>query len=131
MTLTLAKAKRIADGAIEKAEELNIKIAAAVCDPGGRLLVLHRMDGAIWAGVYGSQGKAATSAAFGRASVKLAERADTPTMRGIQIAEGGHMIYGQGGIPIHRDDAIIGACGVGGGTGEQDEECAHAGIARL
>jgi uncharacterized protein GlcG (DUF336 family) len=41
------------------------------------------------------------------------------------------MIYGQGGIPIHRDDAIIGACGVGGGTGEQDEECAHAGIARL
>ena len=131
MTLTLAEAKRIADGAIEKAAELDIKISVAVCDPGGRLLVLHRMDRAIWAGVYGSQGKAATSAAFGRDSVKLLERADTPTMRGIQIAAGGHMIYGQGGVPVYRDDVVIGACGVGGGTGEQDEECARAGIATL
>ena len=131
MTLTLADAKRIADGAIEKAGELDIKISVAICDPGGRLLVLHRMDRAIWAGVYGSQGKAATSAAFGRDSVKLAERADTPTMRGIQIAEGGHMIYGQGGIPIYRDDVIIGACGASGGTDEQDEECARAGMTRL
>ena len=29
------------------------------------------------------------------------------------------------------DDAVIGACGVGGGTGEQDEQCALAGIAKL
>ena len=129
--MTLAEAKQIADGAIEKAEALDIKITVAVCDPGGRLLVLHRMDRAIWAGVYGSQGKAAPSAAFGRPSVKLAERADNPTMRGIQIAEGGHMIYGQGGIPIYHDDIIIGACGVGGGTAEEDEECAHAGIAKI
>ena len=131
MTLTLAEAKRIADGAIEKAEELDIKISVAVCDPGGRLLVLHRMDRAIWAGVYGSQGKAAASAGFGRASVKLAEAAASPTLQSIQVAEGGHMIYGQGGVPIHRDDAVIGACGVGGGTGEQDEQCALAGVAKL
>ena len=131
MTLTLAEAKRIADGAIEKAEELNIKISVAVCNPGGRLLVLHRMDRAIWAGVYGSQGKAVASAGFGRASLKVAEAAASPTLQSIQVAEGGHMIYGLGGIPIYRDDVVIGACGVGGGTGEQDEQCALAGIARI
>ena len=103
----------------------------AVCDAGGRLVALNRMDGAIWAGAYGCQGKAVASAAFGRASGELAERADQPTPRGIAVAEGGHMIMGQGGLPIIRNGLIDGACGVGGGTSQQDEDCARAGIARL
>ena len=49
------------------------------------------MDNAIWAGVYGSQGKAVASAAFGRTSGEMQTRADQPTPRGIAIAEGGHM----------------------------------------
>ena len=58
MALTLAEANRIVAGTIAKAEELNIKVNVAVCDAGGRLVAFNRMDGAIWAGVYGSQGKA-------------------------------------------------------------------------
>ena len=57
MALTLAEANRIIAGTIAKAEELNIKVNVAVCDAGGRLVAFNRMDGAIWAGVYGSQGK--------------------------------------------------------------------------
>ena len=128
MALTLAEADRIANGALQKAEELGIKINVAVCDAGGRLVVFQRMDEAIWAGSYGSQGKAVASAAFGQLSGKLAERADHPTFRGIVAAEGGHMILGRGGVPIVRDGAVIGACGVGGGTGEEDEICAQAGV---
>jgi len=58
MALTLAEANRVVQGALDKAKELNIRISAAVCDAGGRLIAFNRMDGAIWASGYGSQGKA-------------------------------------------------------------------------
>lgn len=131
MSLTLEEANRILAGTLAKARQLNIKVTAAVCDAGGRLVALQRMDGAIWAGVYGSQGKAVASAAFGRASGELTARADQPTPRGIATAEGGHMIMGQGAVPIIRDGIVIGACGVGGGTSQEDEDCARAGVAQL
>ena len=131
MALTLEEANRIAQGALAKAAALNIKINVAVCDAGGRLIAFQRMDHAIWAGVYGSQGKAVASAAFGRPSGDLTERADHPTMRGIVSAEGGHAIMGQGAVPIIRNGVVEGACGVGGGTGQQDEDCARAGVEQL
>lgn len=131
MTLTLDEANRIIDGAIAKATELNIRISVAVCDAGGRLVAFQRMNNAIWASVYGSQGKAVASAAFGRASGELSERAHQPTPAGIAAAEGGHMIMGQGAVPILRNGTLDGACGVGGGTAQQDEDCARAGAAKL
>ena len=129
MPLTLQEANYIAGAAISHAEGLGIGICVAVCDAGGRLLAFQRMDGAIWAAVYGSQGKAAASAAFGRPSGDLTERAEHPTFRGIVAADGGRMILGKGAVPVMRDGAVVGACGVGGGTGEEDEDCARAGAA--
>src|SRR6516164_2648233 len=131
MALTLDEANRIVRGAVAKAQELNIKISAAVCDSGGRLIAFQRMNNAIWASVYGSQGKAVASAAFGRPSGELSERANHPTPAGIAAAEGGHMIMGQGAVPIRRHGVIEGACGVGGGTAQQDEDCARAGVGKL
>ena len=131
MVLTLSEANGIVAGTIAKAAELGIKVNVAVCDAGGRLIAFNRMDGAIWAGVYGSQGKAVASAAFGRKSGEMADRATQPTPAGIAAAEGGHMIMGQGAVPIIRNGAIEGACGVGGGTSQQDEDCAAAGVATL
>ena len=118
-------------GALDKAKEMSIRISVAVCDAGGRLVAFNRMDHAIWAGVYGCQGKAIASVAFGRASGELAERAGSPIVQGIAAAEGGHMIPSQGAVPIVRNGVIEGACGVGGGTAQQDEDCARAGVARL
>jgi glc operon protein GlcG len=131
MALTLAEANRIVQGAIAKAEDLDIKISVAVCDAGGRLVAFNRMDGAIWGGVYGSMGKAVASVGFGRPSSALQQRADSPIIRGIVAAEGGHMIPSQGAVPIIRDGVVIGACGVGGGTSQEDEDCAQAGVDRL
>ncbi len=131
MAISLAEANRIVEGAVEAANEMGIRINVAVCDAGGRLVAFNRMDGAIWGGVYGSQGKAVASAAFGRSSGELQERAGTPIISGILAAEGGHGIPSQGALPIIRNGMVDGACGVGGGTSQQDEDCAAAGIAKL
>ena len=131
MSLTLEEANRILAGALAKARELNIRVSAAVCDSGGRLIALQRMDNAIWASAYGCQGKAVASAAFGRASGELAPRADQPTPRVIALRSGGEMIMGQGAVPIIRNGVVEGACGVGGGTSQEDEDCARAGAERL
>ena len=131
MALTLAEANRAVEGAIAAATEMGIKINVAVVDGGGRLLAFNRMDGAIWGGAYGSQGKAVASAAFGRSSGELQERATTPIISGILAAEGGHGIPSQGGLPIIRNGVVEGAVGVGGGTSQQDEDCSAAGIAKI
>ena len=131
MTLTLDEANRIIHGALAKAQELGIRISAAVCDGGGRPVAFQRMDNAIWASTYGAQGKAVASAAFGRPSGEMAARADQPTPRGIAAVAGGPMIMGQGAVPIIKNGIVEGACGVGGGTSQQDEDCARAGVAQL
>ena len=131
MSITLEEANRAIAAALAKARALGIRISAAVCDAGGRLVAFQRMDQAIWAGAYGSQGKAVASAAFARPSGELTERANHPTLRGIQEASGGAMIMGQGAVPIFRAGVLIGAIGVGGGSAQQDEDCARAGAEAL
>ena len=129
--MTLAEANRVIQAAVEQARAMNIKISVAVCDAGGRLVAFNRMDGAIWGSVYGSQGKAIASAGFSRPSGELTERAASPIIQGIVAAEGGHMIPSQGAVPIIRNGVLEGACGVGGGTSQQDEDCARASVAKL
>ena len=131
MSLTLEEANKIVVGALEKAKALNIKVSAAVVDAGGRLVAFQRMDNAIWGSAYGSQGKAVASAAFGRTSGEMQARADAPTPRGINAASGGEMIMGQGAVPLFRNGELVGACGVGGGTSQEDEDCAKAGAEAL
>jgi glc operon protein GlcG len=131
MALTLAEANQVMQAALNTAREMKIRISVALCDAGGRLMAFNRMDGAIWASVYGSQGKAIASAAFARPSGELAERAGTPIIQGIVAGEGGHMIPSQGAVPIIRNGVLEGACGVGGGTPQQDEDCARAAVAKL
>ena len=78
MALTLEEANRIVEGAVAKARELNIRISVAVCDAGGRLVAFQRMNNAIWASAYGSQGKAVASAAFGRAQRRTVRAGTSP-----------------------------------------------------
>ena len=127
-SITLEEANRVIAGAIAKAEEQGTRMSIAVVDGGGRLVALARMNGAIWASVYGSHGKAIASAAFQRPSGFFQDMAERPIFVGIKAAEGDHMILSQGAVPItSADGEIIGAVGVGGGTGQQDEDCAQAG----
>ncbi len=128
MAIKLDDANRMIQGAIAKAEELGIKVTVAVCDAGGRLVSLNRMDGAIWAAVFGSQGKAAASAAFNRPSGLMEPQAESPALKSIIAAIGQNVILRQGAVPLKVDGLVVAACGVGGGTSQQDEECAQAGV---
>ena len=128
MTLNLADAQLIAEGATEKAESLGIKVCVAVSDAGGRLVVLNRMDGAPWASAHSSQGKALTSAAFNISSRRIG--AGHARLFGKQ-GDALDFVYLQGAAAVFRDDVTVGSCGVAGGTSTQDEECARAGIAKV
>ena len=62
--LTLDEAVRMASAARAEADKLNIKVAISILDPRGDVIVVHRMDGALWRSVPISEGKAAASAAW-------------------------------------------------------------------
>jgi uncharacterized protein GlcG (DUF336 family) len=129
--VTLAEAVRACEGAIARARELGIRVAVSVVDSGTNLVAMQKMEGAILLGIDGSKGKAVASVIFGQPSGELEERFKRPTMQALTVQWGGRFVMGQGALPIVRDGQIIGACGVGGGTSEEDEDCARAGIAQI
>lgn len=133
MSVTLAEAKRVAQGAIDKAKELKIMISVCVVDSGGRLVLLHRQDGGIWAANWGCQAKARGAVALG-GQIEPDAQPEPYVLEGIRALVGGHMIVnrpGGGGVPIIRSGVLVGAVGVGGGTGGEDGDCAKAGAAKI
>src|SRR5438270_831588 len=118
MALTLTEANRMVQAALAKAHELNVKISVAVCDIGGNLLALNRMDGASAVSATVAQGKAAASAGFGRASGTL--QADSPVIQAVIAALGGRMLPARGAVLVVKSAEILGASGA---TAEQDEQC--------
>ena len=131
MALTLAEAEKLIEAAKSKAREMGVRVSIAVVDPRGDLMALTRLDGGRWTTPHVAWGKAAASATYGVPSADLAERANSPVMRSMMQIQGGYFVHQQGALPIKRDDAVIGAVGVSGGTSQQDEEIAAAGIAAL
>ena len=129
--VTLEEANRICDADIVKAAEIGVKVSISVVDSGTNLMAMKRMDGAIMLGIEGSRGKAVASALFGMPSSELEDRADRPVFRALMTQMGGRLIMGIGAVPIMKDGALIGAVGVGGASGEEDEQCAIAGVSVL
>ena len=127
-SLTLSAAEGILATAKAKVEELGVKMSVSVVDPRGDLIAMFRTDGASWRTPPISRGKAKAAACFGQSGSVLADRAESPVFRALMAMEGGHMIPGQGGLPVFRDGEIVGAVGGSGGTGQEDEDVARAGI---
>ena len=126
--MDLSIAQKIIEGAQKKSSELSANFCISIVDPRGDLIVFVREDGAPWRSVFISQGKAAASSAFMQPSGKLAEGGPNPIHQGLMAMLGGRMIPGQGGLPVYDGQTIIGAVGVSGGTPEEDEIIASAGI---
>ena len=127
-TLTLAEAEAILAGAKAKVLELGVNMSISVVDPRGDLITMMRSDGASWRTPAISRAKAVAASCFGRASGELTENALAPVFRGLMAMEGGHMIPGQGALPVFRDGELVGAVGGSGGTAQEDEDCSRAGI---
>ena len=127
-SLTLAEAEVILAAAKAKVLEMGVNMSISVVDPRGDLITMMRTDGASWRTPAISRAKAVAASCFGRASGELTENAMAPVFRGLMAMEGGHMIPGQGALPVFKDGALVGAVGGSGGTAQEDEDASLAGI---
>ena len=62
--MLLEAAKRMVEAAELKAIEINVPMVIAVCDMGGNLVLLHRMEDSLLASLEIAQNKAYNVAAF-------------------------------------------------------------------
>jgi uncharacterized protein GlcG (DUF336 family) len=131
MTLTLEQASVIVDKALAKARESKSRpMCVAVLDGGGHLKALKREDGASILRPTIAVGKAWGAVGMGESSRRLSERLkDRPAFLGaLSAMSEGKVVPVAGGVLIIRQNEIIGAVGVSGGTADEDEVCAIAGI---
>lgn len=119
--LSLAKAKHMAERAVEKAERMNLSVVFAVVDAGGNLLLLHRMEDAMLGSIDIALNKAYTANALRTPTHKLAEDIlPGRSLYGLQYTNQGRLVVFGGGFPCFASGKIIGAIGVSGGTVEED-----------
>ena len=126
--LTQSLALRMLEAITNKAEELRIKINAAVVDEGANLKAFIRMDEAALLSGEIAQNKAYTAAAFGKPTEEWYPLIkDEPALLNGIVHTNRLVIFG-GGIPLVYNGVIVGGIGVSGGTSDQDVQCALAGL---
>jgi uncharacterized protein GlcG (DUF336 family) len=128
--ITLADARRIITAADQKAQEIGQPMNIAVVDQGGNLVAHVRMDNAWVGSVDIAINKAWTARAFDIETKALAELSQSgDQFFGIHASNHGQVMIFAGGIPLKRGNQVIGAVGVSGGMGKQDQAVAEAGAA--
>jgi len=127
--MNLAMAEQAARAAQTKARELGTPMTVSVVDESGRLVYTARGDGAGFFSVNTSRAKAVAAANFKRSTKELGEMAARgPSFwTAVGAAVPGELLPSIGAVPIMANGRLVGAIGCGGGTGEQDHECALAG----
>ncbi len=127
--LSLAMAQAIANGAMDKCKEMGFKVSVVVVDRDGLPLVMLRGDGAGLITPEGADRKAYTARAFNAPSADFVKRmADNPATAG-SIHYTRVLALG-GGQPIKAGDDVVGAVGVSGSPGK-DDDCSKAGIDKV
>ncbi|HEU0282211.1 MAG TPA: heme-binding protein [Gallionella sp.] len=126
--LTLEDAKRVAAAAETEARANSWAVVIAVVDDGGHLLYLQRSHDTQFGSVETAIMKANASVAFKRPT-KSSEEA-VLSGRLIHLALPG-VIPAEGGVPLLRDNVVVGGIGVSGVRSAQDGQIALAGVAAL
>ena len=128
----LETAKKMAAACEAKAVQEGWKMNVAVVDAGADLVLFQRMDGAFLGSVTIAQMKAQSSAMFpfptrGLGEIAFGKDGAPGGTPGLAFVPG--LAAFPGGLPVKTaDGAHIGAIGVSGGTGDQDEACAQAAL---
>src|SRR5215469_1442236 len=126
--INLETARKVIGAAEKKAAEIGQPMNIAVVDAGGNLVAHVRMDGAWIGSIDISIKKAFTSRAFDIATQDLAPLAQPGgPFFGINASNDGRVMIFAGGVPLKREGTVVGAVGVSGGSGEQDQAVAEAG----
>ena len=125
--LTHNAALVVLQGAIAKAHAMKVPQCIAIVDTGGNLLAFIRMDGAKVLSQLSALQKAITAASSRVPTGGVAADVELK----LALATAGQLTNLKGGVPIAIKGQVVGAIGVGSGTGEQDVEVAQAGIQAL
>ena len=130
--LSLAQASSILDAALSEGHRRNFApLVVAVLDSGGHMIAFKREDGAGFARFDIAYGKAWGALGMGFGTRELAERGTRfpAFVAAISTATQGRIIPSPGGVLILDSDGhVIGAVGISGDTGDNDEICAIMGI---
>jgi uncharacterized protein GlcG (DUF336 family) len=130
--ITLDDARLVISAAEKKAREIGQPMNIAVVDAGGNLVSHIRMDGAWLGSIDISINKAFTARAFDISTAELAENSQPgQQFYGIHASNHGRVMIFAGGVPLSRGGSIIGAIGVSGGSGTQDDAVSRAGASAI
>jgi len=127
-TVSVPAAKKIAAATLAECQKNGWNVAVAIVDPHGFLIYFERMDDTQYASVDIAIGKARSAATYRRPTRVFM---DVINKGGPATATLGGVYASPGGLPIFVDGKVTGAVGVSGVTGDQDEQCAKAGIAAM
>lgn len=127
------QAWNIVQAAEEEAQRIGQPMNVAVVDAGRELKAFSRMDDAWIGSIDISINKAYTAASFKISTQDLAQMAQPNggSMYGIHVTNDSRIVVFAGGIPLQRGSEIVGAIGVSGGTVDQDQQVAEAGLKAL
>ena len=132
MTLTLAHARTLIDGALASARQQGFKpMGVVVVDNAAQVVASVREDGASALRLDIALGKAAAAVGMGASSRVLTQRArDLPAFFSAVAAVAQQKFVPQTGAVLIKaaDGSVIGAAGASGGTGDEDELIVIAGI---
>jgi len=128
IALSLDDAKRVAAAARVEAEKNGWAVVIAVVDDGGHLMYLERLDGCQKASSRIAEKKARTAILFKRPSKAIEDV--VMEGRGVMMGLPGAVPL-EGGVPLVKDGAFLGAIGVSGVQSFQDGVIARAGVAAL
>jgi len=127
--LSLATAQAIANAAMDKCNAMGYKVSVTVVDRAGLPIVMLRGDGAGLHTPEGSDRKAYTARTFRAPSADFVKRMlDDPAAVGSRQYT--RVLALGGGLPIKVGDDVVGAVGVSGSPGK-DDECSKAGIDKV
>lgn len=126
-SINIAAAKKIGAGAIAECQKNKWNVAVAVVDTHGFLVYFERMENTQTASMDIAIGKARAAATYRRTTRVFMEAIN----KAPATATLPNVFASPGGVPIFADGKVIGAVGVSGVTGDQDEQCAKAGIAGM
>ena len=128
--INIEQAKKAAAAAAEEAKKINTFMAIAVVSPSGDLVYFEKMDNTQYASIAIAIHKAKAAATFRRPTSSFEERVGQGGV-GLTLLTLDGIIASPGGNPIIVGGKLIGAIGLSGGTGAQDNQGSLAGVAAL
>ena len=118
-------AKKIAAGALAECQKNGWNVAVAVVDTHGFLVYFERMDNTQTASMDVAVGKARAAATWRRTTRVFMDAINKGGPATVTLP---NVFASPGGVPIMVDGKVTGGLGVSGVTGDQDEQCAKAGL---